>query len=64
MWSGVQLLVPHGGMFAVLIPGAVKGLVPYAVAIAAGSVVTAVALLALKKSVARSAAADASAVAV
>ena len=49
MWAGAQLWVPHGGIFAVLIPGAVKGLVPYAIAIAAGSAVTAGALLALKK---------------
>lgn len=52
MWAGVQLLVPHGGIFAVLIPGAVKGLGAYALAIAAGSAVTAGALLVLKKPVA------------
>lgn len=55
MWAGTQLWVPHGGIFAVLIPGAVKGLVPYAIAIAAGSAVTAGALLALKKPVVASA---------
>lgn len=51
MWGGVQLLVPHGGIFAVLIPGAVTGLATYALAIVAGSVVTAGALLLLKKPV-------------
>jgi PTS system fructose-specific IIC component len=60
MWSGVQLLVPHGGVFAVLIPGAVKGLGAYALAIAAGSVVSAGALLALKKSAPASVSAPAS----
>ncbi|MET0262543.1 MAG: fructose-specific PTS transporter subunit EIIC, partial [Rariglobus sp.] len=40
MMSGVQLLVPHGGVFALLIPGAVSNLVPYLIAIVAGTVVT------------------------
>jgi PTS system fructose-specific IIC component len=50
MVSGVQLLVPHGGVFAVLIPGAVTHLLAYLGAIAAGTILTAVALLALKRS--------------
>ena len=37
MVSGVQLLVPHGGIFAALIPGAVTNLLPYLVAIVAGT---------------------------
>ena len=45
MVSGVQLLVPHGGVFALLIPGAVTHLVPYLFAIVAGTVVTTGALL-------------------
>jgi len=50
MVSGVQLLVPHGGVFALLIPGAVTHLVAYAVAIAIGTAVTAgTLLLTLKK---------------
>lgn len=57
LWSGVQLLVPHGGVFALLIPGAVKGLAAYAVAIAAGTAVTASALRLLKKPVAAEASA-------
>jgi PTS system fructose-specific IIC component len=52
MVSGVQLLVPHGGIFAVLIPGAVTHLVPYLAAIVTGTVVTAAALFVLKKPVA------------
>lgn len=40
MVLGVQLLVPHGGVFALLIPGAVTHLIPYFVAILAGTVVT------------------------
>ena len=49
MVSGVQLLVPHGGLFAALIPGAVTHLLPYLGAIAAGSIVTVVALVVLKR---------------
>jgi len=45
MVSGVQLLVPHGGVFALLIPGAVTHLIPYLLAIIAGTVVTTGALL-------------------
>jgi fructose PTS system EIIBC or EIIC component len=51
MVLGVQLLVPHGGVFALLIPGAVTHLVPYFVAILAGTIVTTgVLLLTLPKS--------------
>lgn len=49
MLAGVQLLVPHGGIFAALIPGAVTHLVPYLGAIAAGTLVTVGALFALKR---------------
>jgi PTS system fructose-specific IIC component len=49
MVSGVQLLVPHGGIFAALIPGAVSNLIPYFIAILAGTVVTAGALFFLKR---------------
>lgn len=49
MVAGVQLLVPHGGIFAVLIPGAVTNLLLYIAAIATGTVVTAGALFVLKK---------------
>ncbi len=51
MVSGVQLLVPHGGIFAALIPGAVTNLIAYAIAIVAGTVVTAGALFFLKRPV-------------
>ncbi|EDY19818.1 PTS system, fructose subfamily, IIC subunit [Chthoniobacter flavus Ellin428] len=51
MVSGVQLLVPHGGIFAVLIPGAVTHLLPYLSAIVTGTVVTTAALFVLKKPV-------------
>lgn len=40
MVLGVQLLVPHGGVFALLIPGAVTHLLPYFAAILVGTVVT------------------------
>ena len=49
MVSGVQLLVPHGGIFAALIPGAVTHLLAYLVAIVAGTLVTAGALFLLKR---------------
>ncbi|MEZ0389743.1 MAG: PTS fructose transporter subunit EIIBC, partial [Verrucomicrobium sp.] len=49
MASNVQFLVPHGGIFAALIPGAVTNLVPYLLAIVAGTVVTAGALFILKR---------------
>ena len=49
MVSNVQLLVPHGGIFAALIPGAVTNLLAYAIAIIAGTVVTAGVLFFLKR---------------
>lgn len=55
MVSGVQLLVPHGGIFAVLIPGAVTNLLPYLAAIVTGTVVTTAALFLTKKPIAANA---------
>lgn len=49
MLAGVRLLVPHGGVFAAVIPGAVSGLPAYLAAIAAGTLVTAGALFVLKR---------------
>jgi PTS system fructose-specific IIC component len=49
MVMGVQLLVPHGGIFAVLIPGAVSNLLAYLGAILAGTFVTTGALFLLKR---------------
>ncbi|MDR3708672.1 MAG: fructose-specific PTS transporter subunit EIIC [Capsulimonadaceae bacterium] len=51
MASGVQSLVPHGGVFALLIPGAVTHVATYLIAIAAGACVTAGALFILKRPV-------------
>ncbi len=51
MFFNVQLLVPHGGIFAAFIPGAVTNLLPYLLAIAGGSLVTTAGLLALKRPV-------------
>lgn len=51
MVSGVQLLVPHGGIFAAVIPGAVTHLLPYLAAIVTGTVVTTAAIFALKRPV-------------
>lgn len=52
MFWGSQLLVPHGGIFAMLIPGAVTNLLPYLIAIVVGALVTAGALLIFKRPVA------------
>lgn len=49
MAVGAQLHVPHGGIFVLPMPNAVSGLAGYAVAIVAGTVVTAAALFVLKK---------------
>jgi fructose PTS system EIIBC or EIIC component len=49
MVSGIQLLVPHGGIFAALIPGAVSNLLLYAIAILVGTVVTAGVLFFVKR---------------
>jgi PTS system fructose-specific IIC component len=49
MAFGAQLHVPHGGIFVLPMPNAVSGLAGYAVAILAGTVVTAAALFVLKK---------------
>ncbi len=52
MVAGVQLKVPHGGVFVLPIPNAVTHLAFYVVALAAGTVVTAAMLGILKKLVA------------
>ncbi len=49
MAAGAQFLVPHGGIFAALIPGAVTNLVFYLGAIVAGTIVTTGALFFLKR---------------
>lgn len=49
---GVTLAAPHGGVFVLAIPGAVNSVGAYAVAILAGTIVTAIALGILKKPVA------------
>jgi PTS system fructose-specific IIC component len=49
MLFNVELHAPHGGIFVLLIPGAVNGVVLYFIAIAAGSVLSAVLLGVLKK---------------
>jgi PTS system fructose-specific IIC component len=51
LWN-VQLLVPHGGVFSMLIPGAVSNPLMYLVAILAGTFVTTAALFVLKRPVA------------
>ncbi|XHR29670.1 MAG: PTS fructose-like transporter subunit IIB [Chthoniobacteraceae bacterium] len=51
MSAGVQFLVPHGGIFAALIPGAVTPLIPFLVSVVAGTLLTTAALFVLKKPV-------------
>jgi PTS system fructose-specific IIC component len=51
MVFSVNLRAPHGGIFVLAIPGAVTPLLPFAIAILAGTVVTALAIVALKKPV-------------
>ena len=49
MANGVQFLVPHGGIFAAMIPGAVSPILPFLLALVAGTLVTTAALFVLKK---------------
>jgi PTS system fructose-specific IIC component len=49
MVSGVDLLVPHGGIFVLLIPNAVTHLLNYIIAIAAGTIAATGMLFILKK---------------
>jgi PTS system fructose-specific IIC component len=51
MTMGVELKVPHGGVFVLPIPNAVEHLLSYLVALAAGTAVTALMLRLLKKPV-------------
>jgi len=51
MLFGCKLLAPHGGIFVLFIPNAVEGLIPYAIAIIAGTLVTTAALYFSKKPV-------------
>jgi PTS system fructose-specific IIC component len=49
MIFGCQSLVPHGGIFVLLIPGAITNLLPYFIAILAGTFVTTAILFVLKR---------------
>ncbi|QEI06067.1 PTS fructose-like transporter subunit IIB [Pigmentiphaga aceris] len=49
MFFGCKLVAPHGGMFVLLIPGAITPALLYLAAIAAGSVVTGVIYAVIKK---------------
>lgn len=49
MTFGCTLIVPHGGIWVLAIPNVVTGLLPYIIALAAGTGITAVILTALKK---------------
>ncbi|WP_029009870.1 PTS fructose-like transporter subunit IIB [Azospirillum halopraeferens] len=49
MWFGCGLRAPHGGVFVLAIPNAVSPLLPYVIAIIAGTLVTTAALVVLKR---------------
>nr|WP_304503091.1 MULTISPECIES: fructose-specific PTS transporter subunit EIIC [Myxococcaceae] len=49
MRAGVMLRAPHGGLFVLAIPGAVTPVLPYVLAILAGSAVSAAALALVKR---------------
>lgn len=49
MMFGAQLMAPHGGLFVLLIPGAISPVLMYLVAIATGTLVTGFGYAALKK---------------
>lgn len=49
MAMGCQLLVPHGGIFVLAIPGAISAIVGYLIALVAGTLTTTGALYFLKK---------------
>lgn len=49
MYFGCKLVAPHGGLFVLLVPNAINHALLYLLAIAAGSVVTAVAYALLKR---------------
>jgi PTS system fructose-specific IIC component len=51
MIFGSELRVPHGGIFAMLIPGVVTNLMMYIVAILIGTVITTGAIFILKRPV-------------
>ncbi len=53
MALGCTLMVPHGGIFVLLIPNAVTQLLPYTISILAGTLVTCVALVAVKRPLAQ-----------
>ncbi|MTI12990.1 PTS fructose transporter subunit IIBC [Sansalvadorimonas verongulae] len=48
MLAGVELMAPHGGLFVLLIPGAISPVLSYLLAIIAGTVVTGVVYSGLK----------------
>lgn len=50
MFFGAQLMAPHGGLFVLLIPGAITPVFGYLVAIIAGTLVTGISYAYLKKS--------------
>ncbi|MGY0710711.1 PTS fructose-like transporter subunit IIB [Azospirillum argentinense] len=51
MWFGCGLRAPHGGVFVLAIPNAVAPLGPYVLAIVAGTIVTTLGLMVLKRRV-------------
>ncbi|VEB86314.1 PTS system fructose-specific transporter subunits IIBC [Citrobacter koseri] len=49
MWVGAKLMAPHGGLFVLLIPGAITPVLGYLLAIVAGTLVAGLAYAFLKR---------------
>jgi PTS system fructose-specific IIC component len=49
MFFGVKLMAPHGGMFVLLIPGAITPVLSYLLAIAVGTVLLGVIYSVIKR---------------
>lgn len=49
MWFGAKLMAPHGGLFVLLIPGAITPVLGYIIAIAAGTLLLALMYALLKR---------------
>ncbi|TCW00250.1 PTS fructose transporter subunit IIBC [Biostraticola tofi] len=50
MWFGAKLMAPHGGLFVLLIPGAITPVLGYVISIAAGTLLLGVMYSVLKRS--------------
>ena len=49
MWVGAKLMAPHGGLFVLLIPGAITPVLGYLMAIVVGTLVAGLSYAVLKR---------------